>query len=85
VDTPVGGDEGTVAQTRIDEADAAHAAVVASWRAVWDLDGAGTGTLPTGVSGNPASPHWNDQAATYASGAPTDHDTADEVLTLEPG
>ncbi len=44
--------------------------VVPSWRAVYDLadlDGS-MGVLPTGQSGNPASPHWNDQAHLWAAG-----------------
>jgi penicillin amidase len=44
--------------------------VIPSWRAVWDLgDLERSGTVvPTGVSGNPASPHWADQSALFAAG-----------------
>jgi penicillin amidase len=44
--------------------------VAPSWRAVYDLADLdrSEGVLPTGVSGNPASPHWNDQASMWAAG-----------------
>ena len=44
--------------------------VVPSWRVVVDLadlDGS-LAVLTTGQSGNPASPHWNDQSDLWASG-----------------
>ena len=46
-------------------------AVIPSWRAIYDLADLdhSSGVSPTGVSGNPASPHWNDQVADYAAGA----------------
>jgi penicillin G amidase len=93
---PVGGDEQTVAQFGIDGTLGYAAAVIPSWRAVYDLADleASVGTLPTGNSGNPASPHWNDQVEDYATGvhhrlasAPhdgTDRDTAWRTLRLTP-
>jgi penicillin amidase len=44
--------------------------VVASWRAVYDLADIdrSVGVLPTGNSGNPASPHWNDQTSMWTAG-----------------
>jgi penicillin amidase len=44
--------------------------VIPSWRAVYDLADLdrSIGVLPSGVSGNPASTHWNDQTELYASG-----------------
>jgi penicillin G amidase len=37
---------------------------------VWDLDDLDRSVtvLPAGVSGNPASPHWNDQSPLWAAG-----------------
>jgi penicillin G amidase len=66
----VGGDEQTVAQAGLDARDGYPAAVVASWRQVIDLADVdrSVGVLPTGQSGNPASTHWNDQAALWAAG-----------------
>jgi penicillin amidase len=69
-DLPWGGDEMTLAQGGIDGTRGFTAAVVPSWRVVWDLgdpDGSAA-VLPTGNSGNPASPHWADQVALYAAG-----------------
>jgi penicillin amidase len=69
-DLPWGGDEQTVAQGGIDGTQGFAAAVVPSWRVVYDLgdlDRSG-GVLPTGNSGNPASPHWADQVVGYAAG-----------------
>jgi acyl-homoserine lactone acylase PvdQ len=45
-------------------------AVVPSLRAVWDLGdlGRSVSVVPAGVSGNPASPHWADQAGLFAGG-----------------
>ena len=70
IDAPVGGDEQTVGQAGFDGRYGYGAVVVASWRAVWDLDDLdrSVGVLPTGVSGNPASPHWRDQADRYLAG-----------------
>ncbi len=70
---PLGGDEQTVNQAGFDGCDGCDAfpvAVVASWRAVYDLDDLdrSVGVLATGQSGNPASPHWNDQAPLWAAG-----------------
>ena len=44
--------------------------MVPSWRQIVDLSDpdAALGVLPTGQSGNPESPHWNDQAELWASG-----------------
>ena len=44
--------------------------MVPSWRVVYDLSDldASSGVLPTGQSGNPASPHWNDQTEMWAAG-----------------
>jgi penicillin amidase len=70
-DLPLGGDEQTISQGGTDGVVGDRVAVIPSWRAVYDLadpDG-GSGVLPAGVSGNPASPHWNDQTADYAAGA----------------
>jgi penicillin amidase len=68
---PIGGDEQTVNQGGFDGRDGAFTpAVVASWRAVYDLadlDGS-VGVLTTGQSGNPGSAHWNDQAPLWAAG-----------------
>ena len=85
VDVGVGGDEQTVAQSGMDEVAGGRTAVIASWRAVWDLadPAASRSSLPAGMSGNPSSPHWNDQVEAYATGvmdtsAPTPH------LSIEP-
>jgi penicillin amidase len=68
---PIGGDEQTVNQGGFEARDGAFVpAVVASWRAVYDLadlDGS-VGVLTTGQSGNPGSTHWNDQAPVWAAG-----------------
>ena len=58
-------------QTGIDARDGFPAAVIPSWRAVYDLGDLdrSVGVLPTGVSGNPASPHWNDQAPLWLAGS----------------
>jgi penicillin amidase len=69
-DVPLGGDEQTVAQAGFDHRHGFAVAVVASWRAVYDLADLdrSVGVLPTGNSGNPASPHWNDQTSLWATG-----------------
>ena len=67
---PLGGDEQTVNNAGF-EGDGPFAVyVVPSWRAVYDLSDldASRGILPTGQSGNPASPHWNDQTEAWAAG-----------------
>jgi penicillin amidase len=68
---PIGGDEQTVNQGGFDARDGAFPpAVVASWRAVYDLadlDGS-VGVLTTGQSGHPGSTHWDDQAPLWAGG-----------------
>ncbi|HEY5860424.1 MAG TPA: penicillin acylase family protein, partial [Actinomycetota bacterium] len=67
----VGGDDQTVLQTGVDARDGGFpAAVIPSWRAVYDLGDLdrSVGVLPTGNSGNPASAHWNDQAALWLAG-----------------
>ena len=70
-DLPVGGDEQTVSQAGTDGIIGDRVAVIASWRAVFDLaePDRSSGVLPSGVSGNPASAHWNDQVADHAAGA----------------
>jgi penicillin amidase len=70
VQEPLGGDEQTVAAAGMDAAAGRTAAVIASVRMVWDLADpeGGSCSVPTGVSGNPASAHWRDQQAAYAHG-----------------
>ena len=66
----LGGDEQTVLQGGFDARLGFEAAVVPSWRLIVDLadpDGS-LAVLTTGQSGNPASPHWNDQSALWAAG-----------------
>ncbi len=74
VDAPLGGDELTVAAAGMDGGVGRTAAVIASVRMVWDLadPGGGSFAMPSGVSGNPASPHWNDQQSRYRDGGPAD-------------
>ena len=84
---PLGGDEQTVNQAGFDGRDGYPVSVVPSWRAVWDLsdlDRAGTGVVPTGVSGNPASPHWNDQTNAWLAGHATSTQPGTGSLTLVP-
>jgi penicillin amidase len=66
----VGGDEQTVMQGGFDGIDGYTPTVIASWRAVYDLADLdrSVGVLPAGVSGNPASPHWNDQFPLWIAG-----------------
>ena len=67
---PLGGDSQTVAQGGFDALMGYRPAVIPSVRAVYDLGDLerSTSVLPTGISGNPASPYWSDQAAPYAAG-----------------
>src|SRR5439155_635909 len=69
-DAPFGGDEQTVAQGGFDGSLGFRPAVIPSWRVVWDLADLerSLGVVPTGVSGNPASAHWNDQLELYLGG-----------------
>ena len=57
-------------QAGFDGRDGYPAAVIPSWRAVYDLADLdrSVGVLPAGVSGNPASPHWNDQTERWLGG-----------------
>jgi penicillin amidase len=66
----LGGDEQTVLQGGFDAREGFQAAVVPSWRFVADLDDPdrSVAVAPTGQSGNPASPHWNDQAPLWIAG-----------------
>ena len=70
LDAAAGGDDQTVLQTGVDARDGFPAAVIPSWRAVYDLADLdrSVGVLPTGISGNPASAHWNDQAPLWLAG-----------------
>jgi penicillin amidase len=67
----LGGDEQTILQAGFDARDGFDAAVVPSWRVVADLADVdrSLAVLPTGQSGNPASPHWNDQAPLWIGGS----------------
>jgi penicillin amidase len=69
-DVEMGGDEQTVMQGGFDGREGYPAAVIPSWRAVFDLadPDRSVGVLPAGISGNPASPHWNDQTELWAQG-----------------
>jgi penicillin amidase len=69
-DGEIGGDEQTVLQSSFLAGESYRAAVVPSWRQIIDLSDpdAALGVLPTGQSGNPESPHWNDQAELWATG-----------------
>ncbi len=67
---PFGGDQDTICQGALDARLGHRPAVVPSLRAVWDLGdlGRSVSVVPAGVSGNPASPHWADQAGLFAGG-----------------
>jgi penicillin amidase len=69
-DVEVGGDEQTVLQSSFLAGERYRATVIPSWRQIVDLSDpdAALGVLPAGQSGNPESPHWNDQAELWASG-----------------
>ena len=65
-----GGDESTMTQGAMDPLRGHRPAVIPSWRAVWDLGDLerSVGVVPSGVSGNPASPHWADQSKLFEAG-----------------
>jgi penicillin amidase len=67
---PLGGDEQTVNNAGFEGDGPFDVYIVPSWRAVYDLADLdeSKGILPTGQSGNPASPHWNDQTDAWAAG-----------------
>lgn len=66
----VGGDEQTVLQAGVDARSGFDAVVIPSWRVVVDLSDLdrSAAVLATGQSGNPASPHWNDQGDLWVRG-----------------
>jgi len=66
----LGGDEQTVLQAGFDAHLGFDALVIPSWRVVVDLADldASRAVLTTGQSGNPSSPHWNDQSALWEAG-----------------
>jgi penicillin amidase len=92
---PLGGDEQTVNNAGFEGDGPFDVYVVPSWRVVYDLANLddSQGILPTGQSGNPASPHWNDQTDTWEAGElrslPFTRDAveaaATERLTVVPG
>ncbi len=65
-----GGDEQTIWQGAFEPGSSYDVVVLPSWRQVVDLGDleASVGVHTTGQSGNPASPHWNDQLALWARG-----------------
>ncbi len=67
---PLGGDELTVNKAGFEGDGPFDVCVIPSWRAVYDLANLddSKGILPTGQSGDPASPHWNDQTSAWAAG-----------------
>ena len=69
-DVELGGDEQTIMQGGFDGRHGYPAAVIPSWRVVFDLSDLdkSMGVLPAGISGNPASPHWNDQTELWTQG-----------------
>jgi penicillin amidase len=69
-DLALGGDEQTVNNAGFEGDGPFDVYVVPSWRAVYDLSNLddSRGVLPTGQSGNPASPHWNDQTDMWTAG-----------------
>ncbi len=95
VRAPFGGDEQTVAQGGFDGMQGFRPAVIPSWRVVWDLADLdrSVGVVPAGVSGNPGSAHWNDQAPLFIAGrtkelpfSPAAVDAAAVAsLSLDPG
>jgi penicillin amidase len=87
---PYGGDHSTISQGAFDVRLGCRPAVVPSWRAVWDLADLerSVSVVPSGVSGNPASPHWADQAPLFEVGGTKPSGFRTEVvakLTLLPG
>lgn len=90
----LGGDEQTILQAGFDAREGFEPAVVPSWRTVVDLADVdrSMAVLPTGQSGNPASPHWNDQAPLWIEGslrpAPVTREAVEaaavQTLTLRP-
>ena len=86
---PHGGDESTICQGAMDPLKGHTPAVIPSWRAVWDLGHLerSVAVVPSGVSGNPASPHWANQSELYGSGEARPagfHTPAVATLTLRP-
>ncbi len=67
---PLGGDDQTVNKAGFEGDGPFDVCVIPSWRVVYDLANLdeSKGILPTGQSGNPASPHWNDQTNAWAAG-----------------
>jgi penicillin amidase len=91
----LGGDEQTVLQAGVDARLGFEAVVIPSWRVVVDLadPDRSMAVLPTGQSGNPASPHWSDQTELWARGElrpcpvsrPAVEAAAERSLWLRPG
>ncbi len=86
---PYGGDHATISQGAFDTWLGHRPAVVPSWRAIWDLGDLerSVSVVPSGVSGNPASPHWADQSALFAEGEAKPagfHTVSIATLTLRP-
>jgi penicillin G amidase len=91
----VGGDGQTICQSAFEPEIGYRVAVLPSWRQVVDLADvdASVGVHTTGQSGNPASPHWNDQMPLWAEGRhhplpftrPAVDAQAEAVLRLLPG
>ncbi|MDP8955557.1 MAG: penicillin acylase family protein, partial [Actinomycetota bacterium] len=67
---PLGGDEQTIAQGQYEPGTPYKALVVPAWRQIIDLSDldASVGVQPPGQSGNPASPHFNDQFDLWMTG-----------------
>jgi penicillin G amidase len=90
-DAPLGGDGHTVAQGGLDGPVGYRAGVIASWRAVWDLGDLDRSACvsPSGASGNPGSPHWDDQLPLYLQGrlrpSPVHPVVGHEALMIAPG
>ncbi|HWL91565.1 MAG TPA: penicillin acylase family protein [Actinomycetota bacterium] len=92
---PLGGDEQTVNNAGFEGDGPFDVYVIPSWRAVYDLSNLddSRGTLPTGQSGNPSSPHWNDQSEAWAAGElrplpftrPAVRAASTGRLTIQPG